>query len=80
MKKFQDKIAIVTGAGSGIGKALGERLARLGAIVVLSDINSENVTRVVEGIRAAGGRVERVPLLPDHSTTSLVERIRASTR
>ncbi len=58
MKKYKDKIAVITGAGSGIGRALSEKLARLGAIVVLSDINQESVTRVVDDIRAAGGRVE----------------------
>ena len=36
--KLKDKVAIVTGAGSGIGKALATRLARDGAAVVVADI------------------------------------------
>lgn len=58
MNNFKNKIAIVTGGGSGIGKALSEKLARLGTMVVLSDINPESVTEVVEDIRADGGRAE----------------------
>ena len=46
MDIFKDKVATVTGGGSGIGKALCERLARLGAKVVLSD--NQKITIAVE--------------------------------
>ena len=56
MDIFKDKVAIITGGGSGIGKSLCERLARLGAKVVLSDINPESAEKVVAAIRTAGGK------------------------
>ena len=39
MDIFNGKVAIITGAGSGIGKALADELARRGAHVVINDIN-----------------------------------------
>ena len=56
MDIFRDKVAIVTGGGSGIGKALCERLTEFGANVVLSDINPQSATEVAEAIRNAGGK------------------------
>ncbi|MGV0802651.1 SDR family NAD(P)-dependent oxidoreductase, partial [Mycolicibacterium elephantis] len=41
MGQFDDKVAIVTGAGGGIGQAYAEALAREGAAVVVADINTE---------------------------------------
>lgn len=58
MKNFKDKIAVVTGGGSGIGKALCEKLARFGATIILSDIYPESVAKVVADIRATGGQAE----------------------
>jgi NAD(P)-dependent dehydrogenase (short-subunit alcohol dehydrogenase family) len=53
MSAFADKVAIVTGAGSGIGRAAAIRLASLGARVVVADIKGGDQT--VEVIRAARG-------------------------
>ena len=55
---FEGKVAIVTGAGSGIGEASAKRLARLGASVVVADVTDEGGTRVVAEIRADGGTAE----------------------
>lgn len=57
MNFFRDKTAIITGAGSGIGKALAEELARRGAHVSICDVNSDRIEKVAEGIRKSGGKV-----------------------
>jgi NAD(P)-dependent dehydrogenase (short-subunit alcohol dehydrogenase family) len=57
MNIFNGKVAIVTGAGSGIGKGLAEELARRGAHVVISDINAERIAKVADGIVKANGKV-----------------------
>ncbi|OAK73899.1 SDR family oxidoreductase [Lederbergia galactosidilytica] len=58
--KLKDKVAIVTGAGSGMGKAIAVLYAKEGAKVIASDINRENVQAVVDEIKAAGGQASAV--------------------
>ncbi len=58
MEVFKDKVAAVTGAGSGIGRALGEKLAGLGADVILSDLNRESLESAIQAIRSSGGKAE----------------------
>src|SRR5687768_6985125 len=53
---FKDKIALVTGGGSGIGRAASLGLAREGAAVVLGNRNREQGEAVVAEIKALGGR------------------------
>ncbi len=55
MGRFDEKVAIITGAGGGIGQAYAEALAREGAAVVVADINLEGADRVAAGIKAEGG-------------------------
>jgi NAD(P)-dependent dehydrogenase (short-subunit alcohol dehydrogenase family) len=52
---LQSRIAIVTGAGGGLGRAHALTLARYGAKVVVNDLNPANAEAVAEEIRAAGG-------------------------
>ncbi|WP_405718837.1 bifunctional aldolase/short-chain dehydrogenase [Streptomyces sp. NBC_01537] len=47
-KPLATRIALVTGAGSGIGKAIAQRLAAEGAVVVVADLNAENAAAVAE--------------------------------
>jgi NAD(P)-dependent dehydrogenase (short-subunit alcohol dehydrogenase family) len=53
--KLQNKVAVVTGAGSGMGRAISILFAREGAKVIVSDINQETLNKVVEQITADGG-------------------------
>lgn len=53
--KLQSKVAIVTGAASGMGKAIAEGYAAEGAKVVVSDLNLEGAQAVADGIIANGG-------------------------
>lgn len=55
MKILQEKVAIITGAGSGIGKAAAVLYAREGAKVVVSDIDETHGSQVVDEIITSGG-------------------------
>lgn len=54
-QRFAGKIAIVTGAGQGIGKGIATRLAREGAAVVIADYNIESATATAQEITGATG-------------------------
>lgn len=58
MYTFDGKVAIVTGAASGIGRAVALQYARSGAKVVFSDVNDEDGAVTVSLVRAAGGVAE----------------------
>ena len=55
MKGLDGKVGIVTGGGSGLGEAIGKRLAGAGVKVVLTDIRLEGAERVAREIAEAGG-------------------------
>jgi NADP-dependent 3-hydroxy acid dehydrogenase YdfG len=57
MAKLDGKVAVVTGASSGIGEATAEALAREGAAVVVAARREERLADLVERIEGAGGRV-----------------------
>lgn len=56
MESFTDKIALITGGASGIGRAVGEQLAQHGAHVVLADRDGERAQTVAQAIVGRGGR------------------------
>ncbi len=59
---LQDRVAFLTGAGSGIGRAGALALARHGARVVVSDLSAERAAAVAAEIAADGGAAEALPL------------------
>jgi NAD(P)-dependent dehydrogenase (short-subunit alcohol dehydrogenase family) len=57
MKTFKDKVAIVTGASSGIGEALAAELAALGVRVAIAARGEEKLAALAADLKARGGRV-----------------------
>jgi NAD(P)-dependent dehydrogenase (short-subunit alcohol dehydrogenase family) len=55
MRLLENKVAIVTGGGSGIGKEIALLYASEGAKIVVSDINEQEANKVVEDIKSKGG-------------------------
>jgi NADP-dependent 3-hydroxy acid dehydrogenase YdfG len=58
MKGFDGKVAVVTGAGSGIGQALAVELARSGAKLAISDVDTEGLAHTEERVKAIGAPVK----------------------
>lgn len=63
--RFQGKVAVVTGAGRGIGKAVVESIIREGGSVAVSDINEQTCNETVSEITNNGGRA--IPVIADAS-------------
>ena len=70
---FKDKIAVVTGGASGIGRALCEQLGRREAVVTVADRDDAGADRAASTIRGAGGRA--LPAVLDVSEAEAVERL-----
>ncbi|ALP66426.1 MULTISPECIES: 3-hydroxybutyrate dehydrogenase [Paraburkholderia] len=59
---LQNKVALVTGAASGIGEQCARKLASLGAAVVIADLNLENAQKVASSIVEGGGKAIAVAM------------------
>ncbi len=71
------RIAVITGGGSGIGRAAAHRLARNGDVVVVADVNESAARKVVDAIRAGGGTAECrvVDVASDASVAALADEV-----
>src|SRR5512136_3492582 len=75
-KAFQDKAVIVTGASSGIGRALALRLADQGAWIALAARDAQRLDTLAEECRQRGGKAIAVPtdVTDEAQCKALVER------
>ena len=66
--ELKDKVALVTGGAQGIGRTIGEELARAGAHVVLGDVNLEGAQARAEAINNSGGSASAVKIDVSNAT------------
>ncbi len=76
MGKLDGKVAVITGAASGMGRATALRFAKEGAAVVVADLNSQGGELVVSEIAAAKGRAvyQRTDVISEADIKSVIDR------
>jgi NAD(P)-dependent dehydrogenase (short-subunit alcohol dehydrogenase family) len=77
MRRLEDKIALVTGAGAGIGRAISETFAREGARVVVADRDSEAARETAEAIIKSNGAAqpETVDVTDTEQVKAMMQRL-----
>jgi NAD(P)-dependent dehydrogenase (short-subunit alcohol dehydrogenase family) len=75
--EIKDKVAVVTGAGSGIGRAVARRFSHEGAAVVIADVDEDAGSEAVRGIHSEGGQAAFV-LVDVPSETDVEKMVRAA--
>jgi len=77
MDPFKDKIAIVTGGASGIGRAVCEELGRRGAVVTVADLDADGTAQVVSDLTSAGGRARasHLDVSREEAVSKLIEDV-----
>ena len=78
MDRLKGKVAVITGAGSGLGAEAAKMFASEGCAVVVNDANPEAGSAVVAGIRASGGKAEFIKA--DVRSTAEVEQLFAKAK
>ncbi len=75
--RLKDKVAVITGAGQGIGKAYAHRFAREGAKIVIAEVNEENGRRTEEEVRGAGAEAFfiRTDVSSEQSCGAMAEKV-----
>ncbi len=76
MSKLEGKVAVITGAASGLGRASAIRFAAEGAAIVAADLNSQGGELLVSEIAAAGGRAvyQRTDVTSEQDIKALIDR------
>lgn len=76
-RDFAERIAIVTGGGRGIGRAVAEEMARRGAVMIVTDLEANRAAEVATAIRGAGGEARSAAL--DVTDAAAFRRLVAAT-
>jgi len=77
MKDLNNKVAVITGAGSGIGRGIAEHAANAGMRLVLADINEEGLNETLALVKSCG--VEAISRVTDVSSLDEVENLASQT-
>ena len=77
MKDLNNKVAVITGAGSGIGRGIAEHAANAGMRLVLADINEEGLNETLAMVKSCG--VEAISRVTDVSSLDEVENLASQT-